>query len=114
VKIDRLPKSNSYEALISIQDAWDHIDLYHQQADVYKFITKLSYIILLLSGMAISAVAILKHLIDQSPIGDNLSGSSITQYIILAISLLVTTIIGYANFMNPAQRWQQLRGDFFF
>jgi hypothetical protein len=36
--------------------------------------------------------------------------STMSQYAILAISLLVTTVVGYVNFMNPAQRWQQLRG----
>jgi len=35
-----------------------------------------------------------------------------SQWIILALSLLVTTVVGYVNFMNPAQRWQQLRGNF--
>lgn len=37
-------------------------------------------------------------------------GNTESQYAILAISLLVTTVVGYVNFMNPAQRWQQLRG----
>ena len=37
-------------------------------------------------------------------------GNSSSQWIILALSLLVTTVVGYVNFMNPAQRWQQLRG----
>lgn len=38
------------------------------------------------------------------------SGNSYSQWVILALSLLVTTVVGYVNFMNPAQRWQQLRG----
>lgn len=41
---------------------------------------------------------------------DSTSGSSSSQWVILALSLLVTTVVGYVNFMNPAQRWQQLRG----
>lgn len=38
------------------------------------------------------------------------SGNSTSQWVILALSLVVTTVVGYVNFMNPAQRWQQLRG----
>jgi len=40
------------------------------------------------------------------------SGNSTSQWVILALSLVVTTVVGYVNFMNPAQRWQQLRGDY--
>ena len=36
------------------------------------------------------------------------SGNSTSQWVILALSLVVTTVVGYVNFMNPAQRWQQL------
>lgn len=42
--------------------------------------------------------------------GDDDGDNTMSQYAILAISLLVTTVVGYVNFMNPAQRWQQLRG----
>lgn len=41
-------------------------------------------------------------------------GNACSQWIILGLSLLVTTVVGYVNFMNPAQRWQQLRGLFEF
>lgn len=60
VKIDRLPKNNSMEALLSLQDAWDHVDSYHQMANFYKVVTKLSYALLLLAGIATSIVAIIK------------------------------------------------------
>lgn len=50
---------------------------------------------------------------DSSEAADgSSSGSSSSQWVILALSLLVTTVVGYVNFMNPAQRWQQLRGGF--
>lgn len=58
VRIDRLPKSNSMEALLSLQDAWDHVDAYHKHADFYKILTKLSYALLLLAGIATSIIAI--------------------------------------------------------
>jgi hypothetical protein len=58
VKIDRLPKENSVEALLSLQDAWDHVDAYHQYANFYKVMTKMSYALLLLAGVATCVIAI--------------------------------------------------------
>lgn len=58
VRIDRLPKHNSMEALLSLQDAWDHVDAYHHHATFYKILTKLSYALLLLASIATSIVAI--------------------------------------------------------
>jgi hypothetical protein len=130
VRIDRLPKNNSMEALLTLQDAWDHVDAYHKHADFYKVLTKLSYGLLLLAGIATSVIAISRgtytavfnsgsYLSPKSacPIytekvdaGGSSSSNTQSQYAILAISLLVTTVVGYVNFMNPAQRWQQLRG----
>jgi uncharacterized membrane protein SirB2 len=46
------------EALLSLQDAWDHVDAYHQNADFYKVLTKLSYALLLLAGIGTSIIAI--------------------------------------------------------
>jgi hypothetical protein len=138
VRIDRLPKNNSMEALLTLQDAWDHVDAYHKHADFYKVLTKLSYGLLLLAGIATSVIAIsrgtytavfysdiylspdfyrlyrsaVRRVTEKVDAGGSGSSSSNTQsqYAILAISLLVTTVVGYVNFMNPAQRWQQLRG----
>lgn len=57
VKIDHLSKHNSMEALLSLQDAWDHVDAYHRLADFYKVVTKLSY---LFTGLATSVIAIIR------------------------------------------------------
>jgi hypothetical protein len=48
--------------------------------------------------------------VDSADDAGSSSDNTSSQYAILAISLLVTTVVGYVNFMNPAQRWQQLRG----
>ena len=50
--------------------------------------------------------------VDNVDGGAKDSNNTSSQYAILAISLLVTTVVGYVNFMNPAQRWQQLRGTY--
>lgn len=57
-KIDRLPDSNSLEANLMIRDAWDHVDLYHINANTYKQITKLTYLCMLLLGIFTTALSI--------------------------------------------------------
>jgi len=57
VRVDRLPKSNSLQALHTLQDAWDNIEFYHTVADGYKRITKVSYFILLTTGVITTIVA---------------------------------------------------------
>ena len=111
VRIDRLPKFNSAPALVCLQSAWDSVDMYHHYADTYKVVTKVSYLVLLLCSLLTTVIVIIKDKIDGcSPGGTNCDGNY-SQYIVLAISLVITTVTGYVNFMNPAMRWQQLRGS---
>jgi hypothetical protein len=102
VRIDRLPKANSLQALHTLQDAWDNVEVYHKVADSYKRITKASYIVLLVTGLVTTTVA---QLSDEGDAAEN-----IYPFIILAMSLVCSGAAAYVSFMNPAQRWQQLRG----
>ncbi len=110
--LSRLPKNNSLEALISLQDAWDYVDSYDTSANMYKVNTKISYIVLLVAGVLISIIAI-----SANSFGYNCSSSTSQvnsdRYGILCLALLITSVTGYVNFMNPAVRWHQLRGKIF-
>ncbi len=99
VKIDRQPKHNSLEALVSLQDAWDQIDSYKNMADYYKVITKVSYMVLLLAGVVISTVAIFANIMENKCNSTGLGTSSTSRYVILAVSLVVTAITAFVNFM---------------
>ena len=57
-RIDRLPESNSLEGLLMLQDAWDHYDIYSDLSSQYKIISKMSYLLLLLNGIALTILAI--------------------------------------------------------
>ena len=98
-KIDRLPEANSLEANVTIQDAWDHVDVYNSFSDVYKSVAKVVYMLLLLLGIAIT----------WSVNADNLTYVD-KKNTILFMSLAGSTLAGYVSFMNPALKWQQLRG----
>ncbi len=111
MKIDRLPKNNSLEALICLQDAWDQVDSYQKIADTYKIITKVSYIVLLVAGVLMSIIAITATLINKTASVE--SSNTVSQYIVLTISLVITAVTAYVNFKNPTLRWRQLRGHLY-
>lgn len=97
-KIDRLPAANSLEALRTLQDAWDHFELYYHAASAYKIIAKVTYIILLLIGIAVTVLVLCQFQYDfPARLG------------VLILSLIGTALGSYVTFANPAVKWQQLR-----
>lgn len=101
-KIDRLPSSNSYEALKTLQDAWDHIEEFHNVSWQYKYITKISYYVLLAIGIIITCVTLSSEKISLG----TLHGA---KYILIGLSFASTAVSAYIAYMNPAIRWQQLK-----
>ena len=87
------------EALVSLQDAWDQIDSYKNMADYYKVITKVSYMVLLVAGVVISVIAVLAGILENKCSSTGLASNSTSRYVILAVSLLVTAITAFVNFM---------------
>lgn len=101
-KINRLPENNSLEALITLQDAWDYFDIYSLLASRYKLIAKVSYFLLLINGIGLSLMAIGSY--------SGYLSASASQYSVLGLSLFASGMSIYLGFMNPTQRWMQLRG----
>lgn len=97
-KIDRLPDSDTLEALRTIQDAWDYVETYHMVADNYKIVTKLAYFVIILMGIAIVFLNISSFVYNFD-----------ARTAIIVLSFVTTLLVGYVSFMNPAVRWQQLR-----
>ena len=102
-KIDRLPSSNSLEALRSLQDAWNHIEYYEIVANHYKNVAKILYIAMILIGIAISLLAIIE--LETKSIDYNFT----SRVPILVLSLIGTVVVSYVGYTNPGVRWQQLR-----
>ena len=97
-KIDRLPNANSLEALRTLQDAWDHVEVYHFMADRYKMIGKLTYIAMLLTGIAITVMSQIASIMVLD-----------LRFVIIALSFLGSILAAYVAYTNPIVKWQQLR-----
>jgi hypothetical protein len=97
--VDRLPNNNSLESLLVLADAWDHVDLYHHLATLYKYITKTVYMLLLLLGISVVVISLGEYLSEES-----------TRFAILGLSLCGSILACYIGFVNPAQKWMHLRG----
>jgi hypothetical protein len=98
-KLDRLPASNSLESLRTLQDAWDFQELCHQNATFYKYVCKVTYLLLLLIGMGLTALSLAECHTDDFFARDA----------VLAASVVGTAISAYVAYTNPGQKWQHLR-----
>lgn len=97
-KIDRLPASNSLEALRILQDAWDHVEVYHAASVAYKRASKLSYYATLLISVGITFLSLIM----------SIRGDDFKLHIIV-LSFIGTAVGAYISFSNPAVKWQSLR-----
>ena len=97
-KIDRLPSANSLEALRTLQDAWDHVEVYHFLADKYKQNSKAAYVAMLLTGIAITVLSQINSILGYD-----------ARYIIIALSFFGSCLAGFVAYTNPIVKWQQLR-----
>ena len=109
-KIDRLPNANSLEALRTLQDAWDHVEVYNLVASSYKTIAKITYVVMLIVGILITAFSMIEALVTckESNTG-NSNGSTNSTYAVIILSFIGTTVASYVTYTNPAVKWQQLR-----
>jgi hypothetical protein len=97
-KIDRLPAADSLEALRTMQDAWDHVEVYQMAATSYKRIAKVTYVLMLICGILITAFSLCE---SQFGFSSRIS--------VMAVGGFATAVAAYVTFTNPATRWQQLR-----
>lgn len=135
-KIDRLPSDNSQEAIKIIRSAWDHVDLYMGMAKSCKRVAKTLYALLLLVGVGTTVVVMVAVMAEDNSCNSacgqfaaqvDLCKASCestskpggipqlitveqSQYIVLVLSLAGSFIASAVSYLNPAQRWQQLRG----
>jgi len=97
-KIDRLPEENSLEALKTLQDYWDHIEIYHDFADYFKIITKVSYFLTIAAG-----ILFVYFSLASSELGYP------SRIPIIILSFATTALVSYITYTNPAVKWQELR-----
>jgi hypothetical protein len=119
-----------------IRAAWDHVDIYTKMAKSCKRVAKALYALMLLIGVA-TAVVVTIAIMAKDPTCEtgcenfavdvdsckaascvteslgsipHVIGRDELQYIVLALSVASTLVASAVSYLNPAQRWQQLRG----
>jgi hypothetical protein len=136
-KIDRLPVENSHEAMVILSSAWDHVDIFMGMAKRMKSYAKVLYGLLLLAGMG-TVLTVTITLLGQDSACDIACQSyndvdtaalckaefcepkpgyisevitdEQSRFIVLGLSILASLLASTVSYLNPAQRWQQLRG----
>ena len=111
---DRLPKYNSYEALMIIRDAWCCYDIFAYTSSRMKVRAKISYMVFLLNGLLLTTTAVygeniklLFGVVDTVSILGNHFG--VIGLILFALSLFGSIIAGYLAYVDPVKRWKELR-----
>lgn len=103
-QIDRLPSKNSQEALLLLRRAWVLVDLYHYNAAIYKFFSKLAYFCTLILGVSIVVISVLQ------PFYREVLDDVTSQRLLLTLALALSGITGATTMIDPNTKWLTLRG----
>lgn len=103
-RIDRLPSTNSPEALEILRVAWDSVDIFSQSAKHFKGITKFCFRAQLFLGVFTTCLVTFTY---NEP--DHFEQEQL-KVVVVAISLLGTTLAAASTYLNPGTKWLQLRG----
>ena len=123
--VDRLPENNTLEELHALRDAWCDVDRYEKIGTQAKCAAKWSYLLLLLLGVATVVVATLvgSNYFPTNPTKDsstNATGSTVGPALLTAsssfgdavafvLAVVSSFCASYIAYMNPVQRWQELK-----
>ena len=101
IQSDRLPRTNSLEGLLLMQQAWCECDVAHHLANRYKIQTKVLYVCQLL-------LAWLVILFSQVQLGATSSIAS--SDIVFVLAVLHGAVVSVEGYLRPKPKWQALRG----
>jgi hypothetical protein len=107
VKLDRLPKENTLEALELLQMAWAEHDIAMHLSKKYERLSHLLYALNLLIGVAIITFGIIEgRSLALFTVED--VGHSALQHVVFGLSLLSSVVFTANRFYNPSRRGRQL------
>ena len=112
VKRDRLPPKNSLEAQQALRDAWNAVDIFVHNARKYKQVAKLAYFTQLLLCIVIVVLTVFRERINDSldcALEDETCSSTFSSSATFVASSLLTLLTGMTEFVQPSQRWRELR-----
>ena len=103
IHMDRHVRSIGLTTCQLLQRAWINVDVYSHVAQRMKYVTKISYAMLLLTGYAITVVSV---------VNVNMPGAlpeNVADYTVLGLTVCAGLISALVTFLDPATKWQQLR-----
>ena len=107
VKLDRLPKENTIEALELLQQAWVEHDVTVYVSNQYLRLASVLYALILFVGVA--TVACTTGFTDPSLASLDMRG--LEQHTVFALSMVNTVLLLAVKFFNPTVRGNQLRAS---
>eukprot|EP00435_Cladocopium_sp_Y103_P040829 s183_g11.t1 len=103
VNVDRRVPKVGLTSCQVLQRAWADVDVYHHVASQMKWVAKISYAVMLLTGYAITVLTVINmNVPDAMP-------EATTNYIVLGLSVSVGVTSALMAFIDPTTKWQQLR-----
>jgi hypothetical protein len=104
-KIDRLPTSNSREALLILRQAWDHVDIFSDVAKSNKKAAKVAFVALLVTSLWVTVSSVVASNVDwlTEPDVANIS------HFMLGLTMLSSLIAGYMSHVDPLTKWHELK-----
>jgi hypothetical protein len=104
-KIDRLPASNSREALLILRQAWDHVDIFSDVAKSNKKVAKVAFVAILATSLWVTCSTIVASNVGTLT---ELDVASISHFM-LALTISSSLIAGYMSFVDPLTKWHELK-----
>ena len=106
VKLDRLPKTESLEALCLLRRAWSEYDVCVYLSGKFKLLGKFLFVLELLVGLTIVNVSVVRINVAESE-----QAKTSFAMVIFVLSMVASLIIAVSTYLNSKPRWRQLRAS---
>lgn len=131
VRLDRMPKRNTLEGLLLLQDAWDEYDISMAMAKRYKYAFKVNFLLQLVLGLLVIIASTIVSVIFEGCHVDTLllqqhglntssqwrkygvecSVEASIGHAIFALSMLISLLVSAEGVFNAKSRWRVLRAS---
>eukprot|EP00931_Biecheleriopsis_adriatica_P106235 TRINITY_DN8071_c0_g1_i6.p1 TRINITY_DN8071_c0_g1~~TRINITY_DN8071_c0_g1_i6.p1 ORF type:complete len:1175 (+),score=224.08 TRINITY_DN8071_c0_g1_i6:186-3527(+) len=98
---ERLPDNTSMQGLMLMRCAWTLVDLYRYQANQYKLLTKIAYVVILLLGIVVV-------FITTTTVAETLP-ADVKKFTVLGLGLASSSLATWITFTDPMKKWLKLR-----
>jgi len=103
-QLDNLPEENTLSGLVLLRSAWTLVDIFAAKSLWYKLVAKIAYFVFLMVSTCIMIITCIAALYPDHITED------VLQKILLGFALVGSFAAAWTTFLDPAQKWLQLRG----